>query len=539
MRNKSPISVACLGGALFLATLLGGTAMAQAPAPATPGGWERDDWNPAPDSEDLILPLPCKGSMALRRVLTGPSRDAGKSNQHEDRPVTLGSTDDPQNYVGYVRGEYIAGGFFTNTGQRYYLIGKYEVTVQQYEAVMGDGSCKPTPSEKAALPMSNVSWFDAVEFTRRWNKYIYAERLDAMPRSADRAGFVRLPSEIEWEYAARGGMSVSDAERANPTFVPQNAKLSEYAWYAGPESSGGQLKIIGSLKPNPLKIYDILGNAEEIVLEPFRLNRVGRPHGQQGGIVVRGGSYQTPGEGIRVSMRTEFAPFEQTTKAEARLPTFGFRVMVSATALRQADQIATIKKEWDEASRSETSVAGKTPVQLLEDLLKQARTPTEKAQLQAALEQFNTEMGRRNELQARAIKSLLAAALTIRSNLNLSADFFDQMYGMIESGKKAAGGPMEEVGKRAEQRFKEQKPKFDSWATSYADLIQQLADFRGPDVAAQGSAVKDDLTARGRGYDGPALTAVLGDVTAYRDGRVRDTTKIIRSAIGPRKWFAP
>src|SRR5258708_26212522 len=119
----------------------------------------------------------------------------------------------------------------------------------------------------------------------------------------------------------------------------------------------------------------MLGNAEEIMLEPFRLNRVGRLHGQLGGIVVRGGSYMTPGESIRASARTEFPMYEQTSKDEMRLPTFGFRIVVSATALNQKEQAPALPKSSDEAPRAATSLAGMNTLQLPEGLLRQAGTP--------------------------------------------------------------------------------------------------------------------------------------------------------------------
>lgn len=522
-------------------TLFAATALAQPKPPSVPGvAWNNDDWNPNADpAEDIVIPLPCKGAMTFRRVLTGPPRQPGKGNQLEDREVVLGSADEPQAYVGYLRSEHIAGGFYMpNTGARYYLIGKFEVTVQQYEAVMGDGSCKPTPSERAALPMSNVSWFDAVEFTRRLNKWLYAERLDAVPKSEGVPGYVRLPSEMEWEFAARGGMAVSDAERANPTFLPPGANLSEYAWYAGPESSAGSAKPIGSVKPNPLKLYDMLGNVEEIMLEPFRLNRVGRPHGQLGGIVVRGGSFMTPRDAVRTSVRTEFPLFQASAKGETRLPTFGFRVVVDATAFGRTEDAAAYKKAWEEASRSETQVAGKNPVELLEAALKHATTPSEKAQIQAAIDQVKIDARIRNELQESAIKSLLQGALTNRSSLNFAADLMEKLIPIIEDGKKPGADKIDiKFGKDAEARFKEQKQKFDAWSPSYADLIKQIAAFRDPDIKTQAASLKADLTARGRGYEGPGLDAILADVFAYRAG-MQDTSKILRSAVGPRKWLA-
>ncbi|MCX7362776.1 MAG: SUMF1/EgtB/PvdO family nonheme iron enzyme, partial [Alphaproteobacteria bacterium] len=143
-------------------------------------------------------------------------------------------------------------------------------------------------------PKAGVSWFDAVEFTRRLNRWIYENRLDALPKASGRAGFARLPSEAEWEFAVRGGLAVGDAERGNSTFVPANADLSKYAWFSSPGSSAGEAQPVGLLDPNPLGLFDMLGNVEELVLDQFRLNRVGRLHGQPGGIVVRGARSAPP-----------------------------------------------------------------------------------------------------------------------------------------------------------------------------------------------------------------------------------------------------
>ncbi|HTR86316.1 MAG TPA: SUMF1/EgtB/PvdO family nonheme iron enzyme [Reyranella sp.] len=526
---------------LAASTLASMPVLAQAPRPPAPASpaiaWTRDDWNPAPKPDDFILPLPCKGAIALRRVVTGPPRAPGKTNQLEDRMVTLGSADDPLKYVDYLYNDYIAGGFFAPDGQRYYLIGKYEVTVQQYEAVMGDGSCKPTVSDKAGLPISSVSWYDAVEFTRRLNKWLYAERLDALPRSNGRPGFVRLPSEVEWEFAARGGTAVSDAQRAAETFVPAGGNLGEYAWFAGPESSAGQLRLIGGLKPNPLDLYDMLGNVEELMLEPFRLNRAGRLHGQLGGVVARGGSFRTPRESMRTAARTEFAAYDETSKQELRASTFGFRIMIGATALNREEQAATIEKEWTEARRTDTSVAGKDALTILDGLLKQANQ-AEKARMQAAVEQLNKEIVQRNELQGRAAKTLISSATIILSNMRYMADNFDQLNKLSAGADKP--GVVGDIARNSKKKLEEQEPKFELWSSVYADVIQQLArDFRDEEVKAQGEALKAELAGRGRDYDRPGVDDVLASVAEYRQNRLTDPAKILRKAVGQRPWLKP
>lgn len=537
MRNSCLLALATAIG--MMAFSIVAKAQVTPPAAKPPDiAWPRDDWNPHPQPDDFILPLPCKGAIALRRVVTGPPRQAGAGNYLEDRLVTLGGTDDPIGYVGYLRSDFIAGGFYETNGQRYYLIGKYEVTVQQFDAVMRPGDCRQTAVERAALPVSDLSWFDAVEFTRRLNRWLYGQMPNALPRSADRPGFVRLPSEVEWEFAARGGLAVSDAERSNRTFVPSGGNLASHVWFAGPESAAGELKQIGSLKPNPLGLFDMLGNAEEIMLEPFRLNRAGRPHGQQGGIVLRGGSYLTPRESIRSSARTEFPVFEPNSKDEMRLPTFGMRIVISATALSQLDQAPAFQKEWEEARRTETSIAGKSAIDLLEGLLRQA-VPAQRAVLQAAVEQLNDEVRKRNELQGRAVKSLLSSALAIRKNLIWTVEYLEQLNLIINVDGKQ-GGVQADIARRAQPRFDDQKRNFDSYASVYADLVQQLgSDFRREEVQGQAETLKTDLLTQKRLSDLPTVDAVAADTIRYREGQARETGVILRAVVGPRSWLSP
>jgi hypothetical protein len=525
------------GLALLGLAALAGSADAQAPAnPGPPGAarWDKDDWNPHAQPDDFVLPLPCNGTMAFRRVVTGPPRDANDGNFLEDRLVMLGSPDAALNYVAYLHNDFVAGGFYESNGRRYYLIGKYEVTVQQYEAVM-NGDCRPTPPEKAALPASNLSWFDAVEFSRKLNKWLYSDRLDALPKNADRPGFVRLPSEVEWEFAARGGLAVSDAERANATFVPAGGNLTEYAWFAAPESAAGELKLIGSLKPNPLGLYDMLGNVEELVFEPFRLNRVGRLHGQWGGLVARGGSIETPRDALQVSTRTEFPLFEATTKAEMRRKSFGFRLVIGAVTITGMEQASAIGKQWDKARRMEATPSGKTPLQLLEGLQKEVAIPAQKATLQAAITQINSEVRGRNEVEGRAVKGLLNGAMALRMSLNWTAVSLNELNSIATIEKDQF--PADFVQK-AKAKFDGVKPYFDNYASAYADIIQRLGtDFKAEEIAAQAQILKNDLLSQSRGQDISVVDAAAKDIAAYRDGSVRETSKILRSVVGPRPWL--
>ena len=449
------LSLRCALLAAGLMAACGGAAAQPAPA------WNPADWNPKPLKDDFILPLPCGGSMAFRVVGTGGPRDAAKRSYLDDRQVLLGGADDEVPASGYLRTDFVAGPFEDKTNARHYLLGKYEVTNQQYDAVMAT-ECNTAKSDRLALPKAGVSWFDAVEFTRRLNLWLYENKQDALPKASGKPGFARLPSEAEWEFAARGGLAVGDAERGNRTFVPSTADLSEYAWYAGPSSSAGQLQSIGALKPNPLGLFDMLGNVEEIVLDPFHLNRVGRLHGQPGGMVVRGGSFRTPKEALRSSGRTEFPLFDPASGKELRLPQVGFRISLGATAFSDLAQADALQREWN-GLRSSSAGEAKTinPLQVLERILRDSANPEQRRELRDAIAQIGQDSRVRSELEARAVKGLWAHAVTMRWNVIASAGQLDSWKKVLdEPDAGAAASTRKSV---ARERMTAEHARFDSF----------------------------------------------------------------------------
>ena len=109
-----------------------GLACASTAAQGAPAEWPANLTNPAAQAGDVVLPMPCGGSMAFRRVDV-PSADA-----LDDRRVQLGSPEPRFAYVENTRSEYVGGGFVDPSvkNQHYYLMGKYEVTQLQYDAMM-------------------------------------------------------------------------------------------------------------------------------------------------------------------------------------------------------------------------------------------------------------------------------------------------------------------------------------------------------------------------------------------------------------------
>src|SRR5471032_229899 len=98
-----------------------------------PERWPEKTYNPKPDAADVTLPMPCGGSMTFRRI------DIPVEDALSDRKIVIGGTDERFRLMEYSRYEYVAAGFSApdKPQQRFYYLGKYEVTAQQLEAVTG------------------------------------------------------------------------------------------------------------------------------------------------------------------------------------------------------------------------------------------------------------------------------------------------------------------------------------------------------------------------------------------------------------------
>ncbi|MBR5249759.1 MAG: SUMF1/EgtB/PvdO family nonheme iron enzyme [Bacteroidales bacterium] len=182
-----------------------------------------------------------------------------------------------------------------------FYIGKYEVTQAQWKAVMGDN---PSYSKGDNLPVENVSWNDIQEFIKKLNQLT--------------GKTYRLPTEAEWEYAARGGKKSKGYKYAGSN------NIEDVAWYTNNSSS--HTHPVGQKQPNELGLYDMSGNVWEWCQDRYgnynsssQTNPTGPASGSNR--VLRGGSWCNSARLCRVSDRCSYDP-------SSRYYTFGFRLVL-------------------------------------------------------------------------------------------------------------------------------------------------------------------------------------------------------------------
>ena len=171
-----------------------------------------------------------------------------------------------------------------------YYLGETEVTQAQWRAVMGSNPSRFSGCD--ACPVEQVSWNDVQDFISQLNNRSGGSRY-------------RLPTEAEWEYAARGGSQSRGYQYAGSNY------LDEVAWYD--DNSGNKTHSVKSKKSNELGLYDMSGNVWEWCSDWYGSYSSGsqtNPAGASSGSyrVSRGGSWYYDPAGCRVARRLNFTP---------------------------------------------------------------------------------------------------------------------------------------------------------------------------------------------------------------------------------------
>jgi sulfatase modifying factor 1 len=187
-----------------------------------------------------------------------------------------------------------------------FYMARYEVTQAVWEKLMGNN---PSCFKKGGnYPVDNVSWKQTMFFI---------EKLNLRTGKA-----YRLPTEAEWEYAARSG-----GKKEKWAGTSSEKSLQEYAWYR--DNSGEIIHPVGEKKPNALGLYDMTGNVWEWCSDWYRIDSYqnsekNNPQGPDRGIfkALRGGSIMYPAVHGRTTSRAGLWPSAEENQF------FGFRLVL-------------------------------------------------------------------------------------------------------------------------------------------------------------------------------------------------------------------
>jgi formylglycine-generating enzyme required for sulfatase activity len=187
--------------------------------------------------------------------------------------------------------------------QPFYL-GKYEATQSQREAVMGNN---PSTFKGRSNPVEMVSWDDVQVFIKKLNQ-------------KEGGNKYRLPTEAEWEYAARAGTAGAYS------FGDDEAALGRYAWY-GEHYNSGSTHPVGQKEPNGWGLYDMHGNVWEWAQDWFGAyssSPATDPRGPSSGSyrVIRGGAWNNRAGHCR-------SAYQRGSTPDSRCNYLGFRLAFS------------------------------------------------------------------------------------------------------------------------------------------------------------------------------------------------------------------
>lgn len=457
--------------------------------PGAQAAWDEKLYNPMPAEGDVILPMPCDGFMAFRKVSI-PLQDP-----LADYPLHIGQDSQELGYVEQSRPVFIAGSFASDSGEasRHYLIAKYEMTQLQHRSLT-EPEC-PTPANKLRLPATDLGWLQAMQAAETYNLWLRKNALQTLPTEDGQPGFMRLPTEVEWEFAARGGLHVSAAEFRD-TRYPMPEGIQEYEWLAGPQSSNGKLQLTGLLKPNPLGLHDMLGNADEMMFEPFRLNKLDRQHGQAGGYIIRGGDISTSQGNLHTAQRQERSYYEGSRPSTSK--TTGLRLVLVSPTLTSSERVASLESSWKKLGGGDKAESKQTTtMQELEQLAAGVEDKKLKNQLETLKNQLRASNQQQEEARDQAIRASLNLGAFLCTKMlddGLWLDFLQSNY----DSNCSTDTPDSTCPMRS-SKLDEQKNRVHKLSLYYASSLIESASLYGePLLSKQMPVMQEIITANPR-----------------------------------------
>jgi len=458
--------------------------------------WPEILYNPQPLTDDLLLPMPCGGRMAFRPI------DVAGTGVLDDLKLILGGRDPNRAHLEQAGPEHLSGSFRSGKSWRYYL-GKYEVTNGQYAAIAED--CANAATDTADFPKTRISFAEGALAAERYGAWLAANAKGVLPKEDGVSGHVRLPTEAEWEYAARGGGGVSQSE-FEQRLPPMDGAPEGYIAYCTQNCDSPE--PVGAFKPNPLGLHDMLGNVAELTHGLFHMRHVGRPHGRAGGHVKRGGDYFHKLQELHSALRYEFTPL--AGEVLRREPTTGLRFALAAPVLPSQDRIAAARAAWPKLAASRDVELGaeqadpraelRTLAAYVDKLAPAGREELVR-RLQSLADIVDTTIATRNAQRDRALREMLRVAAVMALRLPEHAKSVERCE------KLAATNARYEASCAARKQDRATDEGY------YLDHLSAIAkDYSVAQANRQAEALETEFKARGQSKGLAALPLVVSDV---------------------------